>query len=85
MEAEPDLTAELDDAEEIVMGRAETVEVEWGVSRWAEHREHWFGTDAEAERVARAVARDHERSGTPGVLIRRTVTYGPSEEVPGEH
>ena len=49
---------------------------EWGVLRWAEGREHSYGTDAEAERLARAVASDHRKSGTPGVLVRRTVTYG---------
>lgn len=80
----PDLTAELDAAEAIVMGGTESVVTEWGVRRWEEGREHWYGSDAESERVARAITRDHEKSGTPGVLIRRTVTYGPSEEVPRE-
>lgn len=79
---EIDLTAELDAAEDIVMGRTEAVVTGWGVRRWEEGREHWYGTDAESERVARAITRDHEKSGTPGILIRRTVTYGPSEEVP---
>lgn len=60
---------------------AAVVTTEWGVSRWAERREHWFGTDAEAERVARAMADDHKKSGTPGALIRRTLIYGPPEEV----
>jgi hypothetical protein len=78
---DPDLTAELDAAEDIVTGRVEKVETEWGVRRWEEGREHWYGSDAEAERIARAVALDHEKSGTPGVLVRRTVTYGPSEAV----
>jgi len=79
---EPDLFAELDAAEDIMTGRAELIVTEWGVRRWEEGREHWYGTSAEARRVARAIVRDHEKSGTPGVLIRRTVTYGPPEDVP---
>ena len=81
---EPDLFAELDAAEAIVMGGA-TVETEWGVryvSGSGHERVAWFGTDEEAEKIARRAAVDYRRMG--GTLVRRTVTYSPWEEVPGD-
>ena len=77
----PDLSAELDDAEDIVMGRAETVTTEWGL-RYEQGatgvRVLPYGTD---ERRARREQRLVYRAGKgPAELVRRTVTYGPWEE-----
>jgi hypothetical protein len=71
----PDLTAELDAAEDIVMGRAEKVETEWGV-RYAPGRVGIVGMGPDNERHAR-----WETESEPGTLVRRTVTYGPWEDV----
>jgi hypothetical protein len=76
MPPEPDLTAELDAAEDIAMGHAETVEVEWGVRR-PDLASGVF--NAGNERMARFLAAD---CGGAGALVRRTVTYGPWEEAP---
>lgn len=73
---EPDLTSELDAAEEIVMGRAETVVTEWGVRYdGIDPRVIPYGTSRNSERMARLdAATDRE------TVVRRTVTYGPWEE-----
>ena len=80
----PDLTAELDAAEAIVMGGA-TVETEWGVRR-PDLTGGVFnaGSDEDAERLARLVASDQQQRGVHGALLCRTVTRGPWEEVPGD-
>jgi len=75
--AEPDLTAELDAAEEIVMGRAECIVTEWGMR----HDDcltdvHDYGRDKDAARISAA---QHVRLN--GRIVCRTVTYGPWEEV----
>ena len=69
----PDLTAELDEAEAIVTGRAEAIVTEWGMR----HDDcltdvHDYGRDKEA--ACQSVA-DHARLN--GRLVRRTVTYWP--------
>lgn len=77
---EPDLTTELDAAEEIVTGRADKVDTEWGV-----RYDDLSGTPAilgagpDNERRAR-----HEVTCWPdtATLVRRTVTYNPWEAVP---
>ena len=75
--SEPDLTSELDAAEDIVMGRAETVVTEWGV-RYDDlsPTPAILGTGPDNERRAR-----HEVACWPETvtLVRRTVTYGPWE------
>ena len=76
--ADPDLTAELDAAEDIVMGRAETVETEWGV-RWPGRR-GGVQDCGDDEDTARSLAAHRERTGIGGALVRRTVTYGPWED-----
>jgi hypothetical protein len=86
--AEPDLTAELDAAEEIVMGRAEAVVTEWGVDCTdgrGEHRVNFGESQYGSESDARAMIDRDQRNGIGdhNVLVRRTVTYGPWEEVPG--
>lgn len=70
----PDLTSELDAAEEIVMGRAETVVTEWG-GRNMSGGIGCYGSGPDNERQARANA-------AADGLYRRTVTYGPWEETP---
>jgi hypothetical protein len=71
--SEPDLTAELDAAGDIVTGRAEAVVTEWGFELPGSPVQVLsYGT---GEGIARNVARYHE-----GTLVRRTVTYGPWEE-----
>lgn len=75
MSTEPDLTAELDAAEDIVMGRTETVVTEWGMR----HDDcltdvHDYGRD---EKAARQSVADHARLN--GQLVRRTVTNRPWE------
>ena len=73
---EPDLTSELDAAEEIVMGRAETVETEWGIRRDAAPERVWeYGTDEHRAR------KDQRAVSGGGSLVRRSVTYGPWTEV----
>ena len=74
MPDEPDLTAELDEAEAIVMGRA-TVVTEWGMRHDGCLTDvHDHGSD---EKGARQSVADHARLN--GRLVRRTVTYGPWE------
>lgn len=70
----PDLTAELDAAEAIVLDGA-TVKTEWGVRYDEQGNVGIYGTNSDHERWARMDA--------DGVLVRRTVTYGPWEAVPG--
>ena len=67
---EPDLTRELDAAEEIVMGRVETVRTEWGVRRpdLASGVFH-AGSDQDAERLACLIAADQEQRGITGALV----------------
>ena len=79
-EDEPDLMAELDLAEEIISGRLESVHTEWGMR----HDDcltdvHDYGRD---EKAARQSVADHARLN--GRLMRRTVTYGLWQEVPGD-
>lgn len=75
---EPDLTAELDAAEDMVMGRVDRIETEWG---WREPDGSVFESNL-SEAAARAVvARIDSR---PVTLVRRTVTYTPWEAVPGD-
>jgi hypothetical protein len=70
MPDEPNLTAELDAAEDIVIGRVSAVVTEWG---WREPDGSIFETNL-SEAAARAVvARIDSR---PVTLVRRTVTYG---------
>ena len=73
---DPDLTAELDAAEDIVTGRVESVEVQWGV-RYEDGRTLPYGNSRTSERMARLDA-----ATDPGTVVRRTVTYGPWEDVP---
>ena len=78
MPDEPDLMAELDLADDIVSGRVDKVETHWGMR----HDDcltdvHDYGRD---EKAARQSVADHARLN--GRLMRRTVTYGPWEEVP---
>jgi hypothetical protein len=74
---EPDLMAELDAAEAIVMGTVSAVETEWGV-RYGDSRGTIgvYGTGPDNERHAR-----WDAGGEPGVLVRRTVTYSEWETV----
>jgi hypothetical protein len=76
--SEPDLTAELDAAEAVVMDDA-TVVTEWA-SRDSSGRLFAYGHD---EFIARSVVASRERHGLHDVLVRRTVTYGPWEEASG--
>jgi hypothetical protein len=69
----PDLTAELDAAEDVAMNGA-TVVTEWGVRYDEQGNVGIYGTGSDHERWARMDA--------DGVLVRRTVTYGPWEVVP---
>lgn len=80
-EDEPDLMRELDEAEEIMTGRVESVHTEWGVRYQSSGREHvaTYGAD---EQTARMAAADYKRLG--GTLVRCTVTRTPWEEVPGD-
>ncbi len=77
--AEPDLTAELDEAEEIVTGRAEAIVTEWGV-RYDDlsGKPAILGAGPDNERRARHEARCWPDSAA---LVRRTVTYGSWENV----
>jgi hypothetical protein len=79
---EPDLTAELDEAEAIVTGRAEAIVTEWGV-RYGEGRVDVYGSSPRSEHLARLDVASGPLSG-PEVVVRRTVTYGPWEECPGD-
>jgi hypothetical protein len=65
----PDLT------EEIVTGRTEFILTGWGMRH--DDCLHDYGHD---EKAARQAAADHARVN--GKLVRRTVSYGPWEEVP---
>lgn len=80
MSTEPDLTAELDAVEGIVMGRAESVVTEWGSRNPDGSDVFWMGKLNEES--ARSAVASRNRRGLPTVLVRRTVTYGPWEEVP---
>ena len=68
-----------------IAGReAVDVRIEWG-NRYdpVTGRVAIRGTGSEAEQIARDLAKDYEWAGVPGNLVRRTVTYGPWETVPG--
>lgn len=80
--SEPDLSAELDAAEAIVMGGAEAVVTEWGL-RTPSGYVTKIGSGEDAAAMARTLAGDWEQEGHPGALVRRTVTYSP-REVPGD-
>jgi len=82
----PDLTAELDAAEAIVIGGAESVVTEWGVDCTdgrGEHRVNFGDGQYGSEGEARAMIGRDQRNGigAHNVLVRRTVTYGPWEPV----
>jgi hypothetical protein len=81
--AAPDLTRELDEAEAIVTGRAEAIVTQWG-SRDPGGLVFVYGADAVAlsEATARSAVQGRRRHGSADVLLRRTVTYGPWEDVP---
>jgi hypothetical protein len=80
---EPDLTAELDAAEEIVMGRAESVVAEWASREISPTpTESLFRYFSLSERTVRGILAARARRGRKDALYRRTVTYGPWEEVP---
>ena len=86
---EPDLTSELDAAEDVVMGRAETVVTEWGVDCTDGRGEHRVsfgdGKDGAKEEARAMIDRDRRNGiGAHDVLVRRTVKYGPWEEIPDE-
>lgn len=76
---EPDLTTELDAAEDIVMGRADKIVTEWG-SRDLGSDGRVFEYRNLGEIVARRATESRNRNGVPCMLLRRTVTYGPWEE-----
>ncbi len=80
MSDEPDLMAELDVAEAIVMHGA-TVEIQWG---WREKDGDVFVMHRLGEEAARALVAGQRRNIRSVTLVRRTVTYGPWEEAPGE-
>ena len=76
---DPDLTAELDAAEDIVMGRAERVVVQWGIQRPdLSTGYYWCGMGRNGEEAARLLADERYPA------VRRTVTFGPVEEVPAD-
>jgi hypothetical protein len=73
---EPDLSAELDAAEDIVMGRAETVETEvwWGVrytSSCGEHITSYASEDRAREEIDRS---NRLHRATKHTLLRREIT-----------
>jgi hypothetical protein len=75
---EPDLTAALDEAEDVVMGRAETVVTEWGIRHADAPDGVWkYGTDEQRARKERGLV--YRAAEGPATLVRRTVTYGPWE------
>jgi hypothetical protein len=59
-----------------------TIETEWGARR-PDLASGVFNTGSgeDAEKMARLIASDQERRGIQDALVRRTVTYGPWEEV----
>ena len=77
---EPDLLRELDIADDIVSGRVDKMETEWG---WQEPDGSVFESNL-SEAAARAVTARIRRDSRPVTLVRRTVTYSPWEEVPGD-
>jgi hypothetical protein len=83
----PDLTAELDAAEEIVMGRAESVETEvwWGVRYTASCGEHITSYGDEENARHEIACSDRLHRDTRHTLLRREITTitTPWEEVPG--
>jgi hypothetical protein len=75
-----DLTAELDAAEDIVMGRAETVVTEWGMH--VPYKRPYVAPCRDEQEARRVAATDLGRE-LGYTVVRRTVTYGPwEEEVP---
>lgn len=77
---EPDLMAELDDAEQIISGTAERIVTEWGV-RW-EDDAGWHATTVgeygpDGEKRARSLVGALARGFTNDVgVVKRKVTYG---------
>lgn len=64
------------------MGRIEAVVTEWGSLDRATGRV--FDCHTAIEDVAASLVTSRKRHGFDDVLVRRTVTYSPWEEVPGE-
>ena len=81
---EPDLMAELDDADRIISGEAEKIVTEWGV-HWGMQtgsRVYSYGTD---ETGARMSAVDAARvPDVTATLVSRKVTYGAWRDAPGD-
>lgn len=83
--AEPDLSAELDDAERIVNGEVAEVRTEWGV-RWTDEMgQHTDSLSAahgdRAEAMARALIKPHrQRLGDPVTVVKRKVIVGEWED-----
>jgi hypothetical protein len=84
---EPDLTAELDAAEDIVTGRAETVatEVWWGVRYTAGSGEHITSYASDDEARKEIIRSNRLNRDTRHALLRREITTitTPWEEVSG--
>jgi hypothetical protein len=79
---EPGLTRELDVADAVMMAGA-TVVTEWG-TRGPDPAERVVACRT-GEEMALATVHSRARDGEHRGLFRRTVIYGPWEEVPGEH
>jgi hypothetical protein len=81
---EPDLTAELDDAEEIVFGTVAEVVTEWGVRYDYDDPGHNVRCIAigeqRAEDIARCIAADHHAVGQDVTVVKRTIRIGEWED-----
>jgi hypothetical protein len=72
---EPDLMAELDDAERIMTGEVEKIVTEWGVRQGSDTYTLGEYGPAGGQR-ARCLVADFRRAGRPATLVSRKVTYG---------
>lgn len=75
MADEPDLMAELDDADLIISGDAEKIVYRWGV-RWSSGYLRRYGRGTEGETVARMSAADALKSDQGASVVKQKVTYG---------
>jgi hypothetical protein len=79
--SEPDLTAELDAAEDIVTGRVAEVRTEWASREISpDSAGGIFRYRTLSEETVRGILAIRAQRGFRDVLLRRTVTYGPWEE-----
>lgn len=72
---QPDLTAELDDAEQIISGEVEKIVYRWGIKFCAGEPGEHVSKPGWNEQATRQWVEQYD-GGKPCVVVRQKVTYG---------